>query len=374
MTIKVFRYSLTLHYSWFILFGLLTWGLSTEFLKQATEQLPLARHWVVATLATSLILGSVLLHELAHAFVAEHYGLKVTGISLNILGGWTTFVRESQSPKLTALIVLAGPACSLLLAALAWPFRADLIGDTLYKVNLVIGTYNLFIPCLPLDGGRLLHTWLWQRSGSFSKAWEQTAQISKQLSLGMMFVAILGFVLQYQTLWIFFIAIVLRLLADQAYKPVAYSQQLSNSIRHLMVPRPGIVSITAQDTLAELKTLFLRHGYAAYPVTNPEGLITGLVRYRDAQQSPDWMTDQRTPLAAYITPIHDTVSISADAPLVDALDKMIMGKLEQLLVLEGSSCVGWITRSMITRVQDALRHPGDDSKPSADLTQPIWHN
>ena len=376
MTIPFFRYRLTLHYSWFILFGLLTWGLSAEFISQPSDTLPVTAHWALAVYATTLILASVLLHELGHAVVAEHYGLRVTGISLHLLGGWTTFEKECPSPRISAIVALAGPACSLLLAALAWPFQGDIVCRNLYKVNLVLGIYNLFIPCLPLDGGRILHAWLWHRSGSFAQAWEQAAQASKHISVGMMTLAIIGLALHYETLWIFFIAIILRLLADQAHKPVAYSQQFQTHLLHLMVPRAGIISIADTATLADLKLLFLRHGYSAYPVRNAIGHITGLVRYRDAQQSAGWMTDERTPLAPYITPLTASNSLSAQIPLIEALDKMILEKVDQLLVLEEGEgeCVGWITRSMITRVQDALRHPGPDGKAPATVTQPIWQN
>jgi len=372
MTIRLFRYPITLHYSWFILFGLLTWGLSTEFIAQPTQDLSLAAHWALAAYATFLILTSVLLHELAHAFVAEHYQLRVTGISLHLLGGWTTFQKECHSPRLAATVALAGPACSLLLAAFAWPFQADVICRTLYKVNLVLGMYNLFIPCLPLDGGRILHAWLWHRSGSFSTAWEQTAKLSKHISVGMMTLAIIGLALHYDTIWIFFIAIVLRLLADQAHKPVAYSQQFPSHLRDLMVARSRMVSIGENQTLQELKTLFLRHGYGAYPVTNEAGAIMGLVRYRDAQHSPQWMTNAHTPLSSFITPLHPNIFVSPQVPLIQALDQMILEKVDQLLVMEDGVCVGWITRSMITRVQHALRNPRPDGKASTDVTQPIW--
>lgn len=374
MTIRLFRYRLTFHYSWFILFGLLTWGLSTEFIAQPASGLPITAHWALAIYATTLILASVLLHELGHAFIAEYYGLRVTGISLHLLGGWTTFEKECPSPRISAIVALAGPACSLLLAALAWPFQDDVVCRNLYKVNLVLGMYNLFIPCLPLDGGRILHAWLWHRSGSFAKAWEQAAQASKHISVGMMSLAIIGLALHYQTLWIFFIAIVLRLLADQAYKPVAYSQQFQTSLIHLMVPRAGLVCINTHATLADLKILFLRHGYAAYPVVDDSAKILGFVRYRDAQQSPQWMTDEHTVLDAYITPMTHANSIPAQMPLVDALDTMILEKIDQLLVMEEGECVGWITRSMITRVQDALRHPGPERQTPTAVTQPIWQD
>jgi hypothetical protein len=53
---------------------------------------------------------------------------------------------------------------------------------------------------------------------------------------------------------------------------------------------------------------------------------------------------------------------------------MILEKVEQLLVFEQNECVGWIARSMITRVQEALRHPGPDGKAPTAITQPIWQD
>lgn len=374
MTLHLFRYPITFHYSWFILFGLLTWGLSAEFIAQPTQDLPIAAHWVMVTYATVLILASVLLHELGHAVVAEHVGLRVTGISLHLLGGWTTFHKECPTPRLTAIVALAGPACSLLLAGLAWPFQSDAICRTLYKVNLVLGMYNLFIPCLPLDGGRILHAWFWHQSGSFATAWEEAAQTSKHVSVGMMIIAIIGLALNYQTLWIFCIAIVLRLLADQAYKPVAYSQQFPTHLTHLMVARPDMITISSEETLSHLKTLFLRHGFNAYPVTNQQGKIVGVIRYRDAQQSPGWIADSPTPLAPYVIPIQPGNTVPTHAPLIVALEKMILEKVEQLLVIEGEAVVGWMTRSMISRVQDTIRNPGPDGKTPTSVTQPIWQD
>src|SRR3712207_9310917 len=65
------------------------------------------------------LLGSVLLHELGHALTARRYGIGVRGITLELLGGYTEMDRESPTPRVDALISLAGPAVALVLGGVA---------------------------------------------------------------------------------------------------------------------------------------------------------------------------------------------------------------------------------------------------------------
>jgi Zn-dependent protease len=74
---------------------------STDLVAPAT--------WGVAALFAVLLLGSVLLHEVAHAATARALGLPVTEIVANLWGGHTQFSDESPSPGSTALVAVAGP-------------------------------------------------------------------------------------------------------------------------------------------------------------------------------------------------------------------------------------------------------------------------
>src|SRR5690348_18474296 len=65
------------------------------------------------------LLGSVLLHELGHALTARRFGIGVRGITLELLGGWTEMDRDAPSPRVDALVSLAGPAVSMVLGGLA---------------------------------------------------------------------------------------------------------------------------------------------------------------------------------------------------------------------------------------------------------------
>ena len=114
------------------------------------------------------LLGSVLLHELGHALTARRCGIGVRGITLELLGGWTEMDRDAPSPRVDALVSLAGPAVSLVLggvgtaAAFALPDRtvADQIAFQLAASNIIVAIFNV-LPGLPLDGGRALRAGVW---------------------------------------------------------------------------------------------------------------------------------------------------------------------------------------------------------------------
>ncbi|GMV40821.1 MAG: protease [Myxococcales bacterium] len=126
---------------------------------------------LVLAIAAGLF-GSVLLHELGHAVVARRLGVQVQGILLTPLGGMSFLTSQPRRPRDEALIAAAGPAVSLLLAAVFAGAYYGIEGGTdptsplaaLLAINLIIGLFNL-VPAFPMDGGRLLRAALTTRMG-----------------------------------------------------------------------------------------------------------------------------------------------------------------------------------------------------------------
>lgn len=125
--------------------------------------------WSVAGVV--LLLGSVFLHELAHALVAQRAGLEVSRISVTFLGGHTTLGSGAERPGASALVAAVGPTTNLVIGAAAWAggrlapagALAVLLGVTAL-VNAFVGIFNL-VPGLPLDGGRVLEAAVWAATG-----------------------------------------------------------------------------------------------------------------------------------------------------------------------------------------------------------------
>ncbi|MBC8078534.1 MAG: tetratricopeptide repeat protein [Chloroflexales bacterium] len=133
-----------------------------------------------ASLLLLFVFGSVTLHELGHALVAQRCGIPVSSIVLWALGGVAWLQREPSRRLHEFLIYAAGPAVNLLLAGVAWlvaspwlldwTFESSLLSDAAFNtllrvadvaeallaINLSLAIFNL-IPAVPLDGGRILH-------------------------------------------------------------------------------------------------------------------------------------------------------------------------------------------------------------------------
>lgn len=122
-----------------------------------------------------MLYGSVLLHELSHAWMARHDGLPVRSISLSFMGGMTGLDGESRTPGQEFRIAVVGPLTSLAVGAVAVFLQAPL-PDGLLRLfvqglagaNLVVGALNL-VPGLPLDGGRVLRAAVWKGTGNMHR-------------------------------------------------------------------------------------------------------------------------------------------------------------------------------------------------------------
>ncbi|RNL65772.1 site-2 protease family protein [Nocardioides marmoriginsengisoli] len=131
--------------------------------------------YVAGFVFAGLLYSSILLHEMSHAVVAQRVGLRVRSISLHFLGGSTEIEGESRTAAEEFKIAVVGPLTSFAvgLAALGLLFLdpsglTRLALEGIAGANLVIGVLNL-VPGLPLDGGRVLKSAVWQVSGNMHR-------------------------------------------------------------------------------------------------------------------------------------------------------------------------------------------------------------
>ena len=116
--------------------------------------------------ALLLVVGlyaSVFLHELAHFGAARAFGLRVSAITLHLLGGETSIRSAHRSPQQEFVIAVVGPLVSLAIG-LGLRSSGGVLG-ALGWINLVLAVFNL-LPGLPLDGGRAASAAIWKISGN----------------------------------------------------------------------------------------------------------------------------------------------------------------------------------------------------------------
>ena len=121
-----------------------------------------------------------LAHEVSHAVVARHNGIGVHSITLWLFGGVAQLEGEALSPGADFRIAAVGPGTSIALGG-AFALVAVVgehaglhglpvdVARWLSEINLLLAVFNL-IPAAPLDGGRILRSGLWKRSGNQARA------------------------------------------------------------------------------------------------------------------------------------------------------------------------------------------------------------
>lgn len=130
----------------------------------------------------------VLIHEWGHVVVAQRLGYKMKKVVLLPFGGVAQLEhgRLGWNPRHEALIAVAGPACNLLLIALAIALSQGGMFSSSFtslciQENLLLVFFNL-LPAMPLDGGRILRATLSRHFG-FRMASEVSLRMAFLLSL-----------------------------------------------------------------------------------------------------------------------------------------------------------------------------------------------
>lgn len=146
--------------------------------------------YAVALVFALLLLVSVLVHEAAHALVAQRVGFRVSRMVADFWGGHTAHDGAGGTPGRSAAVAVVGPLSNAALALLGWwllslltaagPGTSSLgalVDGTELRVVLVLLVYafawsNTFVavfnllPGLPLDGGFLLEALVWKVTGN----------------------------------------------------------------------------------------------------------------------------------------------------------------------------------------------------------------
>ena len=162
---------IALHPTWLIIALLITLTLAAGDLPARFPGWPPYAYAALGAGVALLFFASVLAHELCHALVARRMGIGVRDITLFIFGGAATMARDADTPREEALVSLAGPACSLVLAGmliglsfLLQDTHVGIITAWLGVLNLSLAVFNI-IPAFPMDGGRVLRALLWRWRG-----------------------------------------------------------------------------------------------------------------------------------------------------------------------------------------------------------------
>jgi len=164
--------------------------------------------WLSPPLVISLLI-SILLHEIGHAWMAKKRGYEVTSIEIGLFAGQANMDIDSIRERDMILIAGAGPWVNLVLISLslfAYGFTLTSFFYSMYIVNLFLFLFNI-IPIFPLDGGRILRSFLIMKTRDRAKSITISAWISLVLSISLLTFYLVSFSvvgILFSTLFILF--------------------------------------------------------------------------------------------------------------------------------------------------------------------------
>ncbi len=82
---RISEISIDLDYTWFLVFGLVTWVPAVSYYPSEFKHRGVAEYWLMGAGTAVMLFVSVLLHELGHSVVAKRYRIAVPRITHSYL-------------------------------------------------------------------------------------------------------------------------------------------------------------------------------------------------------------------------------------------------------------------------------------------------
>lgn len=299
--------------------------------------------FLLGLLCASGLFASVLIHELGHSLVGRRYGAKTQKITLWLLGGVAYSDEIPRARGAEAVMAIAGPITSILIAGLLWLLRqavpdswvaTQFVLGYLMLVNLMLALFNL-LPALPLDGGRVLRSLL-----ALAMPYTRATQIAAQVSTLLAFLLGLWGFMTFNV-WLMLIAFFVYSAGTSEAQYAAISESLKGfRVRDLMTPEVEV--IPPQMTAGELLQKMAAERHTCYPVIDLYGKLLGLVHL---QQLHGALPDQ--PARDFMQSPAPTIGPEASA--LEALKQISLSPLGRLVVLDAERIVGILSRSDLLR-------------------------
>ncbi|HET8861666.1 MAG TPA: site-2 protease family protein [Solirubrobacterales bacterium] len=358
---------ISVDFSWFIVLFLIIFWLSGSY----RDELDLAQNdsepYVLAVVSALLFFGSILLHELGHAFVAIRKGIGVSAITLWMFGGVARLDNDSDTPGTEFKIAIAGPLVSgaiVLVCAAAFLLidGPDKLGDAalarnnatssgvaaviawLGSINLIVLIFNL-VPAFPLDGGRIARAVAWWRTGSRNTGTRFAATLGEWFGL-FLIAAGLGYFLVYLGdiiggIWLAFVGFILRGAAKSAINQTEITSRIEGiSVGDVMDRDP--VAIPEEVSIEQaLDEYFLRYRSPWFPVVDGARHVVGLVDRPSADKIP---AVERTSASVRDVVARDggSLTVMEDAPLESVLGNESLRRLGALIATDAEGQISGV--------------------------------
>jgi CBS domain-containing protein len=283
----------------------------------------------------------------------------VRQITLFIFGGVSEMAQaQASSPKAEFQTTIAGPLASMGLGILFLTMSALAKGAVdrivmemlryLCYVNFLLAGFNL-IPGFPLDGGRVLRSYLWYRSGNLRQATRSAARVGQILAISLMGLGLLASLLMHVLpgIWLILIGLFLRRSAQTEYESFEVRLGLRDlTVRQTMTPP---VAVDISMTISEFVNEYVFHyHHRAFPVLDQNRFV-GMVDVRSIRRIPtaEWSS---TKIAACLSDPGTYCVLDPDVDAAEAFRILTTRGCSRAPIVRDASLLGILTRSDLLKL------------------------
>lgn len=361
-SIKLFKllgFQVKVDLSWFILAVLVTWSLATGYFPFHYAYLPRGTYWMMGILGTIGLFISIVLHELGHSIVSRMHGLPMKGITLFIFGGVAEMNEEPPSARSEFLMAITGPAVSIALGILfyafhlaaiqlQWPETVSGVFQYLSFINILLAAFNM-LPAFPLDGGRVLRSFLWHRKGSLRKATASASRIglgfgALLIGLGVVSILLGSFI---SGMWWFLIGFFLRNAARSSYMQLEIRDVLKGEpIERFMSRNPVVVP--ADISVDQLVHDYIyRYHFHMFPVVR-DSKVLGCISTGEVKKigREEW---NRHSVQEMLVPCSEENAVAPETDAMEVLSILQRTGASRLMIVDRDNLVG------VVSLKDMLR-------------------
>ena len=359
---KLFGIQFRLHYTWFIIFILITVSFSWQLFPAIYPNWSVALQWAMGIVTAVLFFASILAHELAHSLVGRANNIPIKSITLFIFGGVAQMTREARSAGAELKMAAAGPVCSLAIAGLFYlvflftrnaivPLAA--MAFQLAYVNVALAAFNL-IPGFPLDGGRVLRSIMWKVTGNYRRS----TRIAARIGQGTGYLFILGGILivflqpfgldWFSGLWLAFIGWFLSNAASTSYRQVQWHGVLQKvSAAQAMTSDCPVVPLSI--TVSQLVQGYIFPSGRGCFLVADEGGIRGVLTLHNIKTvaRSSWGVTQAKEI---MTPLDKLKVAYPEQDALSILEQMDESNIDLMPVASEGRVIGLITRENLIRL------------------------
>jgi len=260
--------------------------------------LPTALLWELITvgiISGFSVLFSILLHELMHSFAAQKYGIKVPEIELYVFGGASKIEEEPKRPREEVVIAAVGPLSSLILGGfllilalspLTMPAYLFVILFYLGFTNISLAIFN-FLPAFPMDGGRILRAFLWNKRKDIISATRTASRVGIFFGYALMIFGVfeLLFFGLVDGLWLIVIGSFLSSAARTSYIQTVYQVRLSQfKAKDILSSTKWSISFYSTIESA-IRDYFIPLKQSYFPVER-DGKLVGIIHLVNIRKIP----------------------------------------------------------------------------------------